>query len=196
MLNSTKGTIFVIRNVLKIKIMNIKPTVLDFAILGLIQDNSLSGYAIRKMFEETALGSYSSSPGTIYPALKRLQKGGLVEKISQIDSAKSSFKITQQGLLILKSWFLKPIEKVDVEKKINELLLRFGFMESLIDKQQRIHFLISFQEELIKYISELETYYKSEGFKMPLHGKLAFQYGIESNKTTLKWCKKSILQLT
>jgi len=52
----------------------IKHTLLDYAILGLIQDHALSGYAIRKMFEETALGHYSSSPGTIYPALNRLQK--------------------------------------------------------------------------------------------------------------------------
>ena len=61
----------------------IKPTLLDYAILGLIQDRPLSGYAIRKLFEETALGNYSSSPGTIYPALKRLQKLELISKIPQ-----------------------------------------------------------------------------------------------------------------
>ena len=31
---------------------------------------------------------------------------------------------------------------------------------------------------------------------MPLHGRLAFQYGIDSSKTTLKWCKKAIAQIT
>ena len=30
----------------------IKPTLLDYAILGLIQEQPLSGYAIRKLFEE------------------------------------------------------------------------------------------------------------------------------------------------
>jgi len=176
--------------------MEIKPTLLDYAILGLIQDNPLSGYGIRKMFEETALGSYSSSPGTIYPALKRLQKGMLIEKESNENTSKSYFKITKKGISILKKWFVKPIEKVEVEKKTGELLLRFGFMEALIEKEQRINFLTSFRDLLIIYLSELQEYYNNESENMPLHGKLAFQYGIDSNKTALNWCEKAISQLT
>ena len=85
-----------------------KPTLLDYAILGLIQDRPLSGYGIRKLFEETALGNYSSSPGTIYPALKRLQKFELVEKITQRRVTKTSFQITKKGVLVLKNWLIPP----------------------------------------------------------------------------------------
>lgn len=173
----------------------IKPTLVDYAILGLIQDQPLSGYAIRKMFEETALGNYSSSPGTIYPALKRLQKFDLVKKQEQSNSKKTGFEITDKGLLILKNWFLKPIEKTDVAKSTDELLLRFGFMESLVEKKDRILFLRSFQNRLTSYIEELKEFYTKESSKMPLHGRLAFQYGIDSNQTTLKWCEKAISQL-
>ena len=174
---------------------NIKPTLLDYAILGLIQDQALSGYAIRKVFEETALGNYSSSPGTIYPALKRLQKLELVKKAAQGTVGKTCFEITTNGILILQKWFLKPIEKLDVEKKTDELLLRFGFMESLVNKKQRINFLTSFHNLLHIYIKELQEFYNRESNNMPLHGRLAFQYGIDSNKTTLKWCKKATAQL-
>lgn len=173
----------------------IKPTLLDYAILGLIQDQPLSGYAIRKMFEETALGNYSSSPGTIYPALNRLQKFDLVKKQEQSNSKKTGFEITKNGLLILKNWFLKPIEKVDVAKRTDELLLRFGFMESLVEKKDKIIFLRSFQELLTSYIEELKEFYTSESSKLPLHGRLAFQHGIDSNQTTLEWCKKAISQI-
>lgn len=173
----------------------IKPTLLDHAILGLIQDRPLSGYGIRKLFEETALGNYSSSPGTIYPALKRLEKFDLVEKIAQNNTIKTRFQITKNGIIILQKWFLKPIEKIDVERKTDELLLRFAFMDTLVDKKQKIHFLTSFRDLLNIYINKLQAYYNKESNNMPLHGRLAFQYGIDSNKTTLKWCKKSILQL-
>jgi DNA-binding PadR family transcriptional regulator len=173
----------------------IKPTLLDYAILGLIQDQPLSGYAILKLFKETALGNYSSSPGTIYPALKRLQKFELVKKQAQGENGKACFEITTNGILILKNWFLKPVEKIDVVKKTDELLLRFGFMEALVDKKQRINFLTSFHDLLNIYTKELQTFYNKESNKMPLHGRLAFQYGIDSNKTTLKWCKKAISQL-
>jgi len=173
----------------------IKPTLLDFAILGLIQDQPLSGYAIRKLFKETALGNYSSSPGTIYPALNRLQKFELVKKNVQVKTGKTCFEITTNGILTLKNWFLKPVEKIEVEKKTDELLLRFGFMETLLDKNQRINFLTSFQNLLNTYNKELQAFYNKESNNMPLHGRLAFQFGIDSNKTTLKWCKKAISQL-
>ena len=174
----------------------IKPTLLDYAILGLIQGQPLSGYSIGKMFEKTALGNYSSSPGTIYPALNRLQKFELVKKQTQSENGKTCFEITKTGILILQNWFLKPVEKTDVVKRTDELLLRFGFMEALVNKKQRINFLASFQNLLNNYIKELQAYYNKESNKMPLHGRLAFQYGIDSNKTTLKWCKKAISQLS
>jgi DNA-binding PadR family transcriptional regulator len=173
----------------------IKPTLLDFAILGLIQRQPLSGYAIRKLFEETALSNYSSSPGTIYPALNRLQKFELVKKNAQGKTTKTCFEITTNGLQVLREWFTKPVEKIEVEKKTAELLLRFGFMEALVDKKQKINFLASFRDLLNIYIKELQAYYNKESNNMTLHGRLAFQYGIDSSKTTLKWCKKAISQI-
>jgi len=193
LVDNTNRTIFAIRFVLYMKNYKIiKPTLLDYAILGLIQGKPLSGYAIRKLFEETGLGNYSSSPGTIYPALKRLQKFELIKKNEQ---GKTSFEITTDGIRILKNWFLKPVTKIEVVKKTDELLLRFAFMEALVDKKQKIIFLTTFRDLLNSYVKELQTYYNNESDKMPLHGRLSFQYGIDSSKTTLKWCKKAISQL-
>lgn len=193
---NTFRTIFAIRivSIMKKKEL-IKPTLLDYAILGLIQDQPLSGYAIRKLFEQTALGNYSGSPGTIYPALNRLQKFELVKKITQVKSGKNSFEVTAKGILILQKWFSKPIEKIEVERKTDELLLRFGFMEAMVDMEQKVSFLTSFRDLLQIHIKELQAYYDTESNNMPLHGRLAFQYGIDSSKTTLKWCKKALLQI-
>lgn len=174
----------------------INPTLLDYAILGLIQNQPLSGYRIRKTFEETALGNYSSSPGSIYPALKRLQKYELVEKIKLSASVKSQFQITQNGIQILQIWLSKPIEKMEVEKRIHELFLRFAFMDNLINNKRKIIFLKSFRDFLSSYIGELQEYHGNESDNMPLHGRLAFEHGIESSKTTLKWIKKALLQIT
>ena len=173
-----------------------KPTLLDFAILGLIQDQPLSGYGIRKVFEETAMGNYSNSPGTIYPAIKRLEKFELAEKVLQKITAKTGFQITKKGLLRLKEWLIQPIEKQEVEKKTDELLLRFAFMETLVNKEQKMIFLHSFRDLLKTYIQDLQAFYSKESNNMPLHARLAFQHGIESNKTTLKWCKHAITVLT
>ena len=55
-------------------------TPLSFALLGLIGMEPRSGYKLRKVFETTPLGNYSSSPGSIYPALRALEKAGLVRR--------------------------------------------------------------------------------------------------------------------
>ena len=49
---------------------------LDCAILGLLSRRPGSGYDIRRVFQTTALGRYSDSPGSIYPAIKRLNRPG------------------------------------------------------------------------------------------------------------------------
>jgi len=134
------------------------------------------------MFEKTALGNYSSSPGTIYPALKRLHKFELVEKIKLSASIKSQFQITQNEIQILQIWLSKPIEKKEVEKKIDELFLRFAFMDRLVDYKHKITFLKSFRDLLSSYIGELQEYHRNESSNRPLHGMLAFEHGIEHTR--------------
>ncbi len=172
-----------------------KHTLLDYIILGLVQYEALSGYRIRKMFEETALGNFSSSPGTIYPALKRLEKYECVEKVLKPGTSNAHFHITSKGVLVLKEWLSEPIEREDIQKRIHVLLLRFSFMETLIRKNQKIDFLISFRDLLKIYIQELQDFTQQTN-DMQLHGKLAVQHGIDSYKTTLKWCKMALLQIS
>ena len=167
-------------------------TLLDYAILGLIQDSGRSGYNIRKVFETTALGIYSSSPGSIYPALNRLQRNGYVVKKAVKKSQKAQFHITETGLKILKTWLLKPIEKEDIAKHREELFLRFAFMESLVTGEQKITFLKDFQSHLRAYLRELKAYHEAEATTLPTHGRLSFEHGIASCQTTLIWCTKTI----
>ena len=185
---STNRIIFIVRIVLNYYILksSFKATLLDFAILGLIQDTPRSGYNIRMVFETTALGIYSSSPGSIYPALKRLQKNNLVKKVHQ-------FQITPEGVEVLKTWLVKPIEAVDVERNREELFLRFAFMETLLTNEQKLHFLSSFQRLLKVYLKDLKAFHQSEGPNLPIHGRLSFEHGIATCQTTLNWCKKTII---
>ncbi|WP_019670534.1 PadR family transcriptional regulator [Eudoraea adriatica] len=172
-----------------------KPTSLDYAILGLVNQQPQTGYGIRKAFETTALGNYSSSPGVIYPALKRLQELGLVVNATINDTKKSKFHCTEEGESILKEWLLKPIEVTDIAKNLNDLLLRFAFMENLLNRELQLEFLSSFQDVLKKYIKSLKEYHKSQFNTMPLNARLAFEHGIDSYTTTLKWCVKTISDL-
>jgi DNA-binding PadR family transcriptional regulator len=174
------------------------PTFLDYAILGLLQKQSLSGYRIRKIFETTALGNYSSSPGSIYPALKRLKKLGLInqgERSADPASGPNRFAITPEGIEVLTKWLERPVEEEDISKHMNETMLRFALMEDLISKEQKIGFLKSFIAETREYIKILVANLENESHRMPLHGKLALENGIAIYRNNLRWGRKALKEI-
>ena len=174
------------------------PTFLDYAILGLLQRQSLSGYRIRKIFETTALGNYSSSPGTIYPALKRLKKLGLIiqgRKSGDPANTPNPFAITPEGVEILARWLGKPLESEDISKRMEETMLRFVFMENLLPEEQKIGFLKSFISETQEYIKTLLSNFENESHRMSLHSKLALENGIASCRTNLRWGRKALKKI-
>ena len=166
-------------------------TYLDFTILGLIYQKPATGYEIRKVFETTALGNFSSSPGSIYPALKKLQKLKMVlQKDNEL--GRTLFFITDSGEDALKSWLTTEIERSDIAKNLDIILLRFAFMEDLATQNEIVRFLEVFRRQLKKYVKELKEFHQIEKNDMKKHGRLAFEHGIESYQTTLRWINRTL----
>lgn len=174
------------------------PTSLDYAILGLLQRQLLTGYRIRKIFETTALGNYSSSPGTIYPALKRLKKLGLIGQGEGTGNSKKEnirFTITPEGMQMLVQWLQRPLDRESISKQMKETMLRFVFMEHLLTKDQKTGFLKSFISETREYIKILKSNYEKESHRMSLHSQLALENGIASCRTNLRWGRKALKEI-
>ena len=51
----------------------------QYAILGMLSMSPMSGYDIKKLFEEAFSHFHSASYGSIYPSLSQLQREGLIE---------------------------------------------------------------------------------------------------------------------
>ncbi|MGH7592790.1 MAG: PadR family transcriptional regulator, partial [Gemmatimonadales bacterium] len=84
---------------------------LDFALLGLLARAPASGYDLRKVFQETLLGRYSDSPGSIYPALRRLQAGRLIRgQRAPGGRHRCELEITDAGRTTLHRWLEAPID--------------------------------------------------------------------------------------
>lgn len=169
-------------------------TSLDFAILGLLTQNAKSGYQIRQVFETTAMGNYSSSPGSIYPALKKLQQLGLVDKKNQ-EEKKSPFHITESGSIQMKKWLETPVVASDIPKNLPGLLLRFAFMDETIDLRIKLTFLYDFKRGCQDYLNSLLDFHKKQSQYMPINGLLAFELGISSYETHIDWAEKAIERL-
>lgn len=170
------------------------PTTLEFAILGLLAIEPRSGYDLLDVFETTAIGNYSSSPGAIYPALRRLEKRGLVK--GAVDRTRTlrprkAFRPTADGKAALARWLRADIGKDDVKRRLDELLLRFAF-HSLLDTRASCRFLSNLAGKIDEYLAELRAQYGEFPSDAPPHGRMAFALGMEHYRAAARWARRNI----
>lgn len=164
-------------------------TPLDYAVLGLLRERPRTGYAVRKAFAETAMGNYSSSPGSIYPALARLTKQGLVERVSEVSRStrpQAFFRLTKKGTAQFKRWLRAGVTRADVTHGMHILLLKFAFMADQ-PVQDTLAFLEALESEVLSYLSELEQYRASQTDVMNTVPLLAIDNGIAGYRAQAEW---------
>jgi DNA-binding PadR family transcriptional regulator len=173
-----------------------KIPLLGYALLGLLQQVPLSGYGVRKIFSSSPMGSYSDSPGAIYPALQRLEKAGLIRGRVQDSSGlrrKKIYRPSDAGVTALKQWLKGPVTREEVVRGLNELALRLSFMDPVIGEAGTLQFLRVLQNELQAYIPTLWEYFNANRKNIPQSGLLALESGIRGYETFLDLCKNAII---
>jgi hypothetical protein len=61
--------------------------VLELAILGLLQEQPRHGYELKKVLRETLGSFWGVSFGSLYPALRRLERSGAIEVVDDAPAA-------------------------------------------------------------------------------------------------------------
>jgi DNA-binding PadR family transcriptional regulator len=165
---------------------------LEFALVGLLRHKSQSGYDLRKTFTETAMRHYSDSPGSIYPALKRLQARGWIEAEPKDSRGREAFHLTSEGVARFMEWLAQEVSREDVVFRVAELMLRFAFMDGNVPRLTTIRFLDQFEREFGIYVGELRAKFERDSFKKPVHtGLLAFEHGVQGMEAQLIWAREA-----
>ncbi len=125
-------------------------TPLSYTLLGLLKAVPLSGYAIRQVIERTRPGSYSASPGSIYPALRTLLKQGLVVK-KRAKGLRHQYHMTPAGEAILWQWLVAPVSEDELSEAQSGAMLRLSVIEMTGDKALILHFLSSLTQKAQDY---------------------------------------------
>src|SRR3974390_3474205 len=168
---------------------------LGYALLGLLHQKERSGYDLRKVFAETAMGNYSSSPGAIYPALERLEAGKLIRgKVEEAGGLRRRcvYRLSPTGLAELKKWLSRPIERKNVLRGGPEVMLRFAFLARALGPEAAVSFLRDFGAVLKEYADGLQSYLRDNGASMPLSGRLALESGIRGYCGLHEWTNYAI----
>ena len=141
------------------------PTLLGYVLLGMLNQTPRSGYDVRIEMINNRVSQFSTSPGSIYPALQLLKKHGLIEseilRHSELKS-KEVFNLTNNVKIVLKSWVLKKLTLSDIKDNLPELMLRFRFMESLVSNNETLKFLIDLRRKTKTYTRILKAQFQAE----------------------------------
>jgi DNA-binding PadR family transcriptional regulator len=171
-----------------LRLYNVTP--LGYALLGLVWQEPRSGYALRMVFQTTPMGNYSSSPGSIYPALERLRKAGFVETRGP-GRGKGQYHITSRGDEVLQAWLAQPVDAADLQMA----LLRFAFLQFHPDRKRTRAFLDSFEAAALAQVEMLRQFLASEaGRNLSLQSRVAVEHGRRTYSASAKWAGWARLQ--
>jgi PadR family transcriptional regulator, regulatory protein AphA len=127
--------------------------------LGVLSLGDATGYEIRKMFEEGPFAHfYDASYGSIYPALSRLLKDGLVSVTEEVQAGrpdKKVYRLTDSGLACFKQALAEPPGRDRIR---SESIVRLFFADLMEpDDIRRVYdgYLTHF-ESMVAHMRELD----------------------------------------
>jgi DNA-binding PadR family transcriptional regulator len=166
---------------------------LDYALLGLLAQQPMTGYGLRRVFASTPMGVFSGSPGAIYPALARLERAGLIRCAGQSGARAGSrlFEPTRAGLAALRRWLSAEITREDAVRRMDELLLRFAFMDRNLGPDSVDRFLGALAEAVSAYVKELRAYARAAAAPPGSTPRLALEHGIAAYRATAQWARRA-----
>lgn len=169
-----------------------------FVLLGLLQQEELSGYDMKKAIDIRMSFFWQESFGQIYPELNKLVKEGLIDFCSKENEEKggrekTKYKITPKGEIEFKKWMEAENEKdttrsefllklfLSTDKNTEEM--KRHIIKFKEQSEQKLRLFKLFEEELIKII-EMHDNHKNILCVLNL--------GIRQAKLYVDWCSEML----
>ncbi len=169
---------------------------INHAILGIISCQSLTGYDIKKIIQNSPFMYWSGNNNQIYKSLvELLNEGWVTGEVQHQDSSPSKkiYTITSEGLAELKNWILSPAEPPEFKKTF---LIRLAWADQL--NSDELATLLSEYENQVKMELLMQKEHKRRGVFAP--GRTAREVClwdlihdniISSYENELNWIKKA-----
>lgn len=167
----------------------------QFAVLGALSIQPMSGYEIKKMMAESTNYFWTESNGQLYPTLAKLARNKLVtvEKHMIGKKPKKTYTITKIGIAKLQNWLAQDFQYYPVRE---ELLLKIFYGQNVSPNVSIQHIQKHLQkcQHLQKIYNDIEkklTSLVKQG-KRPVYFLLTVKAGVRAVKSEIEWCKESI----
>jgi DNA-binding PadR family transcriptional regulator len=172
--------------------MPLDHTDLENVILGVVlKRGPCTAYMVRMEFERSPSSHFSSSPGSIYPIVRRLEARGWLrsEAGRRGKQRRRLYSLTTAGRRALRGWLTPPLPDSAIGMTLDPLRTRVYFLAAL-PRRQRAAFFEHATKRLEQQIAsarvDLRRYQETGD---TLSG-LAAEGGIEELRTRLRWIRR------
>ncbi|HEY6740178.1 MAG TPA: PadR family transcriptional regulator [Actinopolymorphaceae bacterium] len=170
---------------------------LRHALLGLLEDQPASGYALTARFERSLRRfAWTAQQSHIYPELKRLADDGLITVIEEGPRGRRTYAITDKGRQELRDWLMSPPRPRAVR---DEHVLRMSLLSALEVPQARelVRGQLRAAEETMAELKAIAA--AADAGSHPRgrlrFGRLAVEYGIHQCEAQRRWAHWALRQL-
>jgi len=177
---------------------------LPHAVLGMLNLMPMTGYDLKKFFNDSINFFWSAQMSQIYRELKSLEKKGYVVSTEEHGTKgpdKKIYSVTEQGINHLKEWLADAPEKIDEDNR-NAFLLRVMLLSNL--GEEELYFQI--QKRMKKYKKDLaalqivegklEHYLQLSGQEKDLiFWKITLRRGYSDLTAHIAWAEESLAEL-
>lgn len=172
---------------------------LSHAILGFLEYKPMSGYDLKKFFDQSITHFWSATQSHIYKALENLEKEGCVESQVIPQQGKPNrkvYQITVIGRSELRRWVSTPLP-LDVTRKawLIQVFFAHGINNENIANlfEQRIESIRACLADHKKAQAYIDENYKQVGIKRLRDlWQLTLDYGTDYYENEIAWLKKTL----
>jgi DNA-binding PadR family transcriptional regulator len=167
-------------------------------LLGMVCRAESSGYDLKRAFATTPLGVYQPSSGSLYPALRRLERRGLLEPATGTGEPsgrpRRALRATGAGRVEHARWLQQPVNPASVSRDLRIHLMRFVLMETVLPRPDVLVFLRDLESALAAAVTGLERYL-ADAPPDQQHAALALDHGAAAHRASLDWVRRALLEL-
>ncbi|HEX9376160.1 MAG TPA: PadR family transcriptional regulator [Actinomycetota bacterium] len=159
---------------------------LELAILGLLKERSMHGYQLSKRLTDTLGAFWKVSYGSLYPALKRLEREGAVEPVFDPDDVgrrKNVYRITAKG----EALFAELLQEAAPESwEDNRFRVRLAFFRYL-KPDTRLRLLEKRRAYLEDRLSDIKSSLKAYRERIDAYTMSLMRHGAETTEQDIAW---------
>lgn len=165
-----------------------------YVLLGLLQEEELSGYEIKRIIDVRMSFFWHESFGQIYPELSSMAEEGLVgisntQSTEKVKREKIRYKITEKGEEELKKWMKSENEK---DTSRSEFLLKM-FLSTDKNAEEMKRHVIQFKEQSEQRLELFNLFHNQLKENIDVHSNhkqilWVLDLGIRQTKLYIDWC--------